>query len=254
MDSSIQAMVERMRTVMSEEKVTAVQLASMTGISLSTLGKVLRLETKDPSVGLAIEVAKALNVSADWLLGLSEYRNSIEEIELSSEKDFGSKDALAVEVYRKFCECTSRYKSFYAENFGVPPSADDEFQPPMCEIIYDHIIDVLKGYISLIEDISVCNNDENLKNCILSINNKIKGSSDIKAHLIEEAYRLFAERNIDAFATFEQYARTVAYGGGTKNIPRPKKSGEELNKMVEEAEQNNILAEIRANKAKNKKP
>lgn len=51
----------------------------------------------------------------------------------------------------------------------------------------------------------------------------------------------------------KEYARTAAYGGGTKNIPRPKKSGEELNKMVEEAEQNNILAEIRANKAKNKK-
>lgn len=45
-------------------------------------------------------------------------------------------------------------------------------------------------------------------------------------------------------------ARIAALGGGTQNIPRPKISDEELNKMVEEAERDNLLAEIRANKSK----
>lgn len=45
-------------------------------------------------------------------------------------------------------------------------------------------------------------------------------------------------------------ARIAAFSGGTQNIPRPKISDEELNKMVEEAERDNLLAEIRASKNK----
>lgn len=80
-----------------------------------------------------------------------------------------------------------------------------------------------------------------------------RSKSDEVRAMVDKMLDVAPAPEIQITAEPKEYARIAAYGGGTKNVPRPKKSGEELNKMVEEAEQNNILAEIRANKAKNKK-
>lgn len=242
----------RIKELRESKGLTQQQTADTLNLALSTY-RSYETGTREPSVEVLIQLSELYNVSLDWLLGLSEYRNSIEEIALSNAKEFGNKDSNAVEVYRQFLHCTDQYKVFYAECFGVYCSEDEEFQPQMCEAIYEHIKDVIASYNEMFDCISSCTTEEKFKECIIVINKCLDNITAAKNRVVEETYRLYTERNINVSAIPEQYARTAAYGGGTKNIPRPKKSGEELNKMVEEAEQNNILAEIRANKAKNKK-
>ena len=243
---------DRLEVLRKERNKTQQDVATALGIPTNTYRNYEKDEREPPS-DILIALAKMYNVSLDWLLGLSEYRNSIEEIALSNAKEFGSKDSNAIEVYRQFLHCTDQYKVFYAECFGVYCSEDEEFQPQMCEAIYEHIKDVIASYNEMFDCISSCTTEEKFKECIIVINKCLDNITAAKNRVVEETYRLYTERNINVSAIPEQYARTAAYGGGTKNVPRPKKSGEELNKMVEEAEQNNILAEIRANKAKNKK-
>jgi len=68
MEYTIEKTVERIKNLMNETKITNKQLAAKSGISVHTLGKVLRLETKEPSVSIIIAVADALGVNADYLI------------------------------------------------------------------------------------------------------------------------------------------------------------------------------------------
>ncbi|MGN0106207.1 MAG: helix-turn-helix domain-containing protein [Hominilimicola sp.] len=68
MEFSIEQTVDRIHELMKKEKIKNTQLASKAGVSVHTLGKVLRLETREPSVSLIINVANALGVSADYLI------------------------------------------------------------------------------------------------------------------------------------------------------------------------------------------
>lgn len=68
MEFSIEQTVDRIHELMKKEKIKNIQLASKAGVSVHTLGKVLRLETREPSVSLIINVANALGVSADYLI------------------------------------------------------------------------------------------------------------------------------------------------------------------------------------------
>lgn len=77
MEYSIEKTVERIHSIMENEKITNKQLAAKSGVSVHTLGKVLRLETKEPSVSLIIDVANALNVSADYLIYGIESNNTV---------------------------------------------------------------------------------------------------------------------------------------------------------------------------------
>ena len=226
MECSIKAMIDRMRKVMSEEKITAVQLAAMTETPLSTLGKVLRFETKEPSVSLVIDVAKALNVSADWLLGLSEYRNPSEEMTLSKMKEFGDKDSYAVEVYRRFVECTDQYKVFYAECFGVNRSDNGEFQPQMCEVVYSHVKDVISSYNEMYDYISACTTEETLKECITMINKCLDNISEARNSIVEEAFRIYNERTGTTSVTktydVTAYTQNIAAGTGEEGFTAEK--------------------------------
>lgn len=231
---------DRLEVLRKERNKTQQDVATALGIPTNTYRNYEKDEREPPS-DILIALAKMYNVSLDWLLGLSEYRNSIEEIALSNAKEFGNKDSNAIEVYRLFLHCTDQYKVFYC-------SEDEEFQPQMCEAIYEHIKDVIASYNEMFDCISSCTTEEKFKECIIVINKCLDNITAAKNRVVEETYRLYTERNINVSAPPEQYARTAAYGGGTKNVPPPKISEEEIERLVEESEQEEMLVEIEAEK------
>jgi transcriptional regulator with XRE-family HTH domain len=61
----------RLTEAMSRRKVTQAGLARLTGVDRSTISALLQPGTRLPNAQLAADCARALGISADWLLGLS---------------------------------------------------------------------------------------------------------------------------------------------------------------------------------------
>ena len=62
----------RISAVMTEREINTAKLAELTDIPFTTLDKVLRGETKNPSSAHIAKIAKALSISSDYLLGLTD--------------------------------------------------------------------------------------------------------------------------------------------------------------------------------------
>lgn len=80
---------EKLKDLRVEKKLTLEKLSEIVGISTSTLGKYESNDFKDISHSYLLTLAKYYNVSADWLLGLSESReiqnHEIAELQLDDE-------------------------------------------------------------------------------------------------------------------------------------------------------------------------
>ena len=61
----------RLGEAMTDRKVTQAELARRTGVDRSTISALLQPGTRLPNAQLAADCARALGISADWLLGLS---------------------------------------------------------------------------------------------------------------------------------------------------------------------------------------
>ena len=96
----------RLEILRKERKMTQQDVANALGLPTTTYRNYEKDE-REPSSEILVNISKLYDVSIDWLLGRSEYRNSIEERALSRAKEFGNKDSFAVEVYRRFLECTN---------------------------------------------------------------------------------------------------------------------------------------------------
>ena len=70
-------MINRIKLLKKEKKITNVMLAELSGIPIGTLNKILGSETKEPSVNAIIKIANALNVSADYLIYGEEAKSSL---------------------------------------------------------------------------------------------------------------------------------------------------------------------------------
>ena len=66
-----QAFRVRLAEAMASRKVTQAELARQTGVDRSTISALLQPGTRLPNAQLAADCARALGISADWLLGLS---------------------------------------------------------------------------------------------------------------------------------------------------------------------------------------
>lgn len=62
---------ERLKLTLKLAGLTALDLSAMTGISNSTISTYIRM-ARTPSIWRVVEIAKALDVSVDWLCGLTE--------------------------------------------------------------------------------------------------------------------------------------------------------------------------------------
>ncbi len=64
----LQKMKERIKDLKNQQNLTNSQLAELSGIPVGTLNKMLGSETKDPQISTIIKIAKALGVSADYII------------------------------------------------------------------------------------------------------------------------------------------------------------------------------------------
>ena len=62
------AMLSRIKEEKTKLKITNVELAKMTGIPLGTLNKILSGDSRDPRISSVIKIAKALGMSADYII------------------------------------------------------------------------------------------------------------------------------------------------------------------------------------------
>ena len=60
------------RNILEERGISQKQLANTVGVTPATLSRWITGETEPPALGIIAEMAKALNVSADYLLGLTD--------------------------------------------------------------------------------------------------------------------------------------------------------------------------------------
>lgn len=67
---------ERLEDLMKEKKINGVTLSDKTGISTTTISDMINGKRENPTAENIIELSKALNVSTDYLLGLSESKFS----------------------------------------------------------------------------------------------------------------------------------------------------------------------------------
>ena len=68
----VEQLRDRCRRAFGYRAMTQKEVAAAIGVSENTLSNVMRGNTSDPGVSLVYQIAKALNVSADYLLGLSD--------------------------------------------------------------------------------------------------------------------------------------------------------------------------------------
>ncbi|MDZ4068670.1 MAG: helix-turn-helix transcriptional regulator, partial [Tabrizicola sp.] len=61
----------RLAEAMAARKMSQAELARQTGVDRSTISALLQDGTRMPNAQLAADCARALGISADWLLGLS---------------------------------------------------------------------------------------------------------------------------------------------------------------------------------------
>lgn len=62
---------ERLKLTLKRAGLNALELSEMTGISNSTISTYIRM-ARTPSIWRVVEIAKVLDVSVDWLCGLTE--------------------------------------------------------------------------------------------------------------------------------------------------------------------------------------
>lgn len=61
-------MIERIKKLKKERKLSNEELSKSSGIPIGTLAKILGSETKDPQISNIIKIAEALDISADYLI------------------------------------------------------------------------------------------------------------------------------------------------------------------------------------------
>ena len=62
-------LAERIQHLMIERDISQADLARMTGITTSNIAYIVNGKTQDPRLGSVLAIAKALNVSLDYLAG-----------------------------------------------------------------------------------------------------------------------------------------------------------------------------------------
>ena len=61
-------MIDRLKNFIDERKISIKQLSELADVPYRTLYKIIKKETKEPSVNIMIRIAKALNITTDNLI------------------------------------------------------------------------------------------------------------------------------------------------------------------------------------------
>ena len=102
-------MIDRIKKIKKERKLSNEELSKSSGIPIGTLAKILGSETKDPQISNIIKIAEALEISADYLI-FGEIRNS-----------FSSASFDIVKIYENLNEEGKRRLLEYATDLSELP-------------------------------------------------------------------------------------------------------------------------------------
>jgi len=86
-DFDIKITSSRIKEMKKKRNLNSKELSNISGVPLGTLNKILGSETKDPQLSSIIKISCALDVSTDYLLGLSPYPTKYEYKVTENDKD-----------------------------------------------------------------------------------------------------------------------------------------------------------------------
>ncbi len=86
------SMINRIKSIKKEKGLTNLKLSELSGVPYGTLNKILGSETKEPSINAIIKIAKALDVSADYIIS--------GKTNVSTEKNFSLFEQEHIKKYR----------------------------------------------------------------------------------------------------------------------------------------------------------
>ena len=86
-DFDIKITSTRIKEMKKKRNLNSKELSNISGVPLGTLNKILGSETKDPQLSSIIKISCALDVSTDYLLGLSPYPTKYEYKVTENDKD-----------------------------------------------------------------------------------------------------------------------------------------------------------------------
>ena len=148
----------RIKELRNEKNISLRELATQVNISYSSLGKYERGE-QQPNIDTLIILSKFFQVSTDYLLGNSNFKNMEDEYKFKSTFDEVENGA-AIDLYNAFVDCLTQFSNYYKHNC-IP-----EHHPSLSFIIIDHIANLLSGYNTIAEHLI---NGYTLENIVLDI-------------------------------------------------------------------------------------
>jgi transcriptional regulator with XRE-family HTH domain len=109
---------------------------------------------REPSYDLLVKLADRFNVSTDYLLGRTEFRNTAEEISLkcdSGSHEDGSPDVLSISLYREIKACAEKARFFYKEKMRTDEGTsellfcfDEKIRDDVA--LFNEVFDILINY------------------------------------------------------------------------------------------------------------
>lgn len=145
---------------------------------------------REPNYDLLIKLADLFDVSTDYLLGRSEFKNTAEEFSLKDDSNSGddcSPDILSINLYREIKACAENARIFYKEKMRTDDGTRDLLFCLQEKIsgdiaLFNQIFDILMYY----RDFS--DRDAAIKAFLLGSND-----SRLTARVIEEISRIDRE-------------------------------------------------------------
>ncbi len=109
---------------------------------------------REPNYDLLVKLADLFNVSTDYLLGRTKFRNTAEEISLkcdSGSHEDGSPDVLSISLYREIKVCAENARFFYKEKMHTDDGTrellfcfDDKIRQDIA--VFNQVFDILMNY------------------------------------------------------------------------------------------------------------
>lgn len=143
---------EIFRALRIEKGLTQPQLADILGLNSKQTISDYENEKSQPNIELLVKIAKYFDVSTDYLLGVSCYRNYSEQkiADVSEQKEAlcPYSQSVAIEIYRQIIECISMFEKYYYQN-DLRNNREPYIRPGVGEHLFSELQARIKAYKSV---------------------------------------------------------------------------------------------------------
>lgn len=134
---------QRLKQLRTENNLTQTNLADILGIAKTTLAA-YEQEKSEPSNETLLKIARYFNVSTDFLLGNSNYKNTQEEFNFKNTVAFSEEKEL-LNLFKKITSCYQFLNNLYTDN-NIQPGI---FR--LSQQLIQHLICITSAYESINE-------------------------------------------------------------------------------------------------------